>query len=448
MSAPAHPRFGTDGVRGVAIEEITPEFALALGRAVGRVLSPSRLVIGRDPRESGPALQTALAAGVAAQGVDVDDVAVVPTPAIAALAARDGVPGVVITASHNPYTDNGIKVFAAGGRKVDDATQRAIEVELASILAAEPSGSIPRRVGTVVPRTEALSWYVDHVVSLFAERCLAGARVVLDTANGAMYEAAPRVFRALGADVIVLNDAPDGTNINRECGATAPRQLCDFVRQMGGVDFAFAFDGDGDRVIAVDDRGQVVDGDRLIALSALERREQGRLAGSVVVATVMANLGFHRAMEAAGIQVVTTPVGDRHVLDAMDDGGFVLGGEQSGHIIHRDMGTTGDGLVASVFVSVLARRRARSLSELASAVMTTYPQVLRNVRVGRRPADAAAEMRDEIAAEEQRLGSEGRVLVRSSGTEPLVRVMAEAASHDEAQAVVDRLCAVATERFV
>ncbi|MEY3492895.1 MAG: phosphoglucosamine mutase, partial [Actinomycetota bacterium] len=190
MSAAAHPRFGTDGVRGVAIEEITPEFALAIGRAVGRVLSPSRLVIGRDPRESGPALQTALASGVAAEGVDVDDAVVVPTPAIAALAERDGIPGVVITASHNPYTDNGIKVFAAGGRKVDDATQRAIEAELASILAAEPSGSIPRRVGSVVPRTDALSWYVDHVVSLFADRCLAGARVVLDTANGAMHEVA------------------------------------------------------------------------------------------------------------------------------------------------------------------------------------------------------------------------------------------------------------------
>ncbi len=447
MSAASHPRFGTDGVRGVAIEEVSPEFALALGRAVGRVLAPERLVIGRDPRESGPALQTALSAGVAAEGVDVDDAGVVPTPTVAAFAARDAVPGVVITASHNPYTDNGIKVFAAGGRKIDDATQRAIEAELSSILAAEPSGSIPRRVGTVRTRTDALSWYVDHVVEMFGEGSLAGARVVLDTANGAMHEAAPRVFRRLGADVIVLNDAPDGTNINRECGATAPRQLCDFVRQMGGVDFAFAFDGDGDRVIAVDDRGQVVDGDRLIALSALERREQHRLAGGVVVATVMANLGFHRAMEAAGVQVVTTPVGDRHVLDAMDDGGFVLGGEQSGHIIHRDLGTTGDGLVAAVFVAVLVRRRQRSLSDLASAVMTTYPQVLRNVRVGRRPADAAAEMRTEIDAEEARLGAEGRVLVRSSGTEPVVRVMAEAASADVAQAVVDRLCAVAAQRF-
>lgn len=446
MSAP-HPRFGTDGVRGRAIDEITPEFCLALGRAAARVLRVDRVVIGRDPRESGAVLQASVAAGLAAEGVDVDDVGVIPTPAVAMFAARDGVPGAVITASHNPFHDNGVKIFAAGGAKLSDAQQEAIEAELSSILGAEPSGSIPRRVGSVSRRALAVAEYVDHVVSYFGEGSLSGLRVVLDTANGAMCDAAPEVFRRLGADVIVLNDAPDGTNINDGCGATSTEGLCTFVSTMGSADMGFAFDGDGDRVIAVDGTGAVVDGDRLIALSALDRRDRGRLAGGVVVTTVMANLGFHRAMNEAGIQVVVTPVGDRHVLDAMNDGGFVLGGEQSGHIIHRDVATTGDGLVSAVSLAEFVVRSGRSLAEAASSVMTAYPQVLRNVEVTRRPSDVAAEMAEEIAAVESELGAEGRVLVRASGTEPLVRVMVEAATTQLAESMVERLCATVRRLF-
>ena len=446
MSAP-HPRFGTDGVRGRAIDEITPEFCLSLGRAAARVLRPERIVLGRDPRESGPVLQAALAAGMAAEGVDVDDLAIVPTPAVAMFAARDAVPGVVITASHNPYHDNGVKIFGAGGTKLSDAQQEAIEAELSSILNAEPSGSIPRRVGVVTRRPLAVADYVDRIVAHFGEGSLDGLRVVLDTANGAMCDAAPETFRRLGADVIVLNDAPDGVNINHDCGATATEGLCSFVSTMGTAAVGFAFDGDGDRVIAVDGTGRVVDGDRLIALSAIDRRERGRLTGGAVVTTVMANLGFHRAMEAAGIQVVVTPVGDRHVLDAMVEGGFVLGGEQSGHIIHRDIATTGDGLVSAVAVAELVLRAGRPLAELAPAVMTAFPQVLRNVRVAEPPADVASALRDDIAAVERELGPDGRVLVRASGTEPLLRVMVEASTEAMAEAAAESLCDAARRRF-
>ena len=446
MSAP-HPRFGTDGVRGRAIDEISPEFCLSLGRAAARVLRAERVVIGRDTRESGPVLQAALAAGLAAEGVDVDDLGIVPTPAVAMFSARDGVPGVVITASHNPFHDNGVKIFGAGGTKLTDAQQEAIEAELSSILGAEPSGSIPRRVGVVTRRPLAVADYVDRIVTHFGEGSLAGLRVVLDTANGAMCDAAPETFRRLGADVIVLNDGPDGVNINHECGATATDGVCAFVSTMATADAGFAFDGDGDRVIAVDGTGRVVDGDRLIAMSAIDRKERGRLTGGAVVTTVMANLGFHRAMEAAGIQVVVTPVGDRHVLDAMVEGGFVLGGEQSGHIIHRDVATTGDGLVSAVAVAELLVRSSRSLAEVAGSVMASFPQVLRNVEVARRPSDAAGELADEITAVEAELGPDGRVLVRASGTEPLVRVMVEAPTPAVADAAVERLCAAARRRF-
>lgn len=443
----AHPRFGTDGVRGLAIEEISPEFVMALGRAVGRVLAPERMLVGRDTRESGPVLQAAFAAGVAAEGVDVVDLGVLPTPAVAMFAARHHAPGAVITASHNPYSDNGVKVFAAGGSKLSDDHQNQIESALEAVLSAEPSGGLSRKVGSVTRQPEAVDDYVSHVVALLGSTSLEHTRVVLDTANGAMSVAAPDALRRLGAEVIVLNDAPDGININDSCGATAPDRLCEFVAQAEGIDFGFAFDGDGDRVIAVDHRGRTVDGDRLIAMSAIDRQRRGRLAGGVVVTTVMANLGFHRAMHDAGIQVVTTPVGDRFVLDAMSAGGFVLGGEQSGHIVHRDLGPTGDGLVAAIVVADSVRRSGRPLAQLADEVMTAFPQVLRNVPVGRRPADPVAEMADDIAGEEAALGGRGRVLVRASGTEPVVRVMVEAETLAEAEAAAERLVTAAKRRF-
>ena len=445
----AHPTFGTDGVRGTAISEVSPEYVLALGRAIARVLRPARVVLGRDPRVSGPVLEAAISAGLSAEGVRCEEMGVLPTPALAMIAERENVPAIVITASHNKYTDNGVKVFAAGGRKLVDAQERAIEAESLRILAGDTDASTDARVGVVMRRSDGVTLYVDHFVDRFGEGSLSGVRVAIDCANGAMSAVAPLVLSRLGADVITLHDAPDGTNINDGCGATSPQTLVDFVSGTAAgssIDLGFAFDGDGDRLIAVDENGAIVDGDRLIALSALDRRERGELPSDTVVVTVMSNLGFHRAMTAAGITVITTAVGDRNVLDAIEEGGFALGGEQSGHIIHRDLATTGDGLLAAVVLALMVRRRGVRFSELAGSVMTTFPQVLKNVRVAVRPPDVAALLAADIAVEEALLGEGGRVLVRASGTEPLIRVMVEATTVETAHEVCDRLVEAARIR--
>ena len=437
----------------MAISEITPEYVLALGRAVGKVLGSSRLVIARDPRVSGPILEAAFSAGAASVGVRVEQLGVVPTPTVALIARLENVPGVMITASHNKFSDNGVKVFAAGGRKLTDTDQELIESEVHKIM----SGATPTTsdVGVIIRRSDAVTVYVDHLVELFGEGSLAGLRIVVDSANGAMSQVAPLVLQRLGADVISMSDAPNGRNINDACGATSPQTLCDFVSGTGtgiSVDIGFAYDGDGDRLIAVDENGHVVDGDRLIALSVLDRREHNTLANNTVVVTVMSNLGFHQAMKQVGVNVVTTTVGDRYVLDAMEDGGFVIGGEQSGHIIHRDLATTGDGLLASIVLAQLVRRRQEKdgskFSQLAGSIMQTFPQVLKNVKVAVRPDDVAQLLTAEIAAEESLLGENGRVLVRASGTEPLIRVMVEAPTADMAHEAADRLVAVAVAKCV
>ena len=447
------PSFGTDGVRGVAISEITPEYVLALGRAVGTVLGSPRLLIARNPRVSGPILEAAFSAGVAAVGVRVEQLGVVPTPTVALIARLENVPGVMITASHNKFSDNGVKVFAAGGRKLTDTDQELIESEVHKIM----SGVTPSTsdVGVIIRRSDAVTLYVDHLVELFGEGSLAGLRIVVDSANGAMSQVAQLVLQRLGADVISMNDAPNGRNINDACGATSPQTLCDFVSGTGtgvSVDIGFAYDGDGDRLIAVDENGHVVDGDRLIALSVLDRREHNTLANNTVVVTVMSNLGFHQAMKQVGVNVVTTTVGDRYVLDAMEDGGFVIGGEQSGHIIHRDLATTGDGLLASIVLAQLVRRRQEKdgskFSQLAGSIMQTFPQVLKNVKVAVRPTDVAKLLATEIAAEEAILGDNGRVLVRASGTEPLIRVMVEAPTAQLADEAANRLVAIAVNKCV
>ena len=447
------PSFGTDGVRGVAISEITPEYVLALGRAVGTVLGSPRLLIARDPRVSGPILEAAFSAGVAAVGVRVEQLGVVPTPTVALIARLENVPGVMITASHNKFSDNGVKVFAAGGRKLTDTDQELIESEVHKIM----SGVTPSTsdVGVIIRRSDAVTLYVDHLVELLGEGSLAGLRIVVDSANGAMSQVAQLVLQRLGADVISMNDAPNGRNINDACGATSPQTLCDFVSGTGtgvSVDIGFAYDGDGDRLIAVDENGHVVDGDRLIALSVLDRREHNTLANNTVVVTVMSNLGFHQAMKQVGVNVVTTTVGDRYVLDAMEDGGFVIGGEQSGHIIHRDLATTGDGLLASIVLAQLVRRRQEKdglkFSQLAGSIMQTFPQVLKNVKVAVRPTDVAKLLATEIAAEEAILGDNGRVLVRASGTEPLIRVMVEAPTAQLADEAANRLVAIAVNKCV
>ena len=411
-------KFGTDGVRAEAFTVLTTHYVAALGSAAAQVLGGGQWLIGRDTRESGPALAAAVAAGLAAGGAQPISVGVMPTPALAWLAAQRGVPAAMITASHNPWQDNGVKFFAPGGLKLLDEVERAIEAVL-QLEGPEPHDVVPSHV-------DALGEYVAHLVSLGGS--LVGLRVVLDCANGAMSVAAPAVFRALGATVVVVHDRPDGRNINDRCGATHTASLAAAV-VAEGAHLGLAFDGDGDRVIAIDELGNAVDGDRLIALAALQLREEGRLHHDSVVVTVMSNLGFHKAMAAAGIEVVTTAVGDRYVLEALDAGGFSVGGEQSGHIIYRDLATTGDGLLAGLrlaeFVHNHGLTSGRSLADLAGEVMTSYPQVLVNVKVAERHPHVADELAAEIAAAETRLQGDGRVLLRASGTEPVVRVYAE-----------------------
>jgi phosphoglucosamine mutase len=438
-------KFGTDGVRGVANVELTPELVVALGRAAARVLGgPGRaFLVGRDTRISGPLLQAALAAGLAAEGVEVWDVGVLPTPGVAALSAHRDVPAAVISASHNPFADNGIKLFAAGGCKLADEVEERLEAALATLLAVARPPALPvtgASVGRLRSDLEAQGWYERHLLDGLEGRRLGGIRIAVDCANGAAAGVAPDVLARAGADVVaVLGVDPDGVNINEGCGSTYPAGLQAAVIAHQ-ADVGLAFDGDADRVIAVDERGEVVDGDQLIALFALDLRARGRLAGDTVVVTVMTNLGFRQAMQAEGVQVEETNVGDRYVLEALDRGAWSLGGEQSGHIIFRDVATTGDGTLTGLYLLDLLRRQGRPLSELAASAMTRLPQVLRNVRIADRAGlDDAAAVWAEVATLAGQLAGRGRVLLRSSGTEPLVRVMVEAPTEAEAQAAAARL---------
>ncbi|MBW3614366.1 MAG: phosphoglucosamine mutase [Actinobacteria bacterium] len=437
-------KFGTDGVRGVANAELTPELTMGLGRAACRVLGRGPWLVGRDTRISGPLLHAALAAGLAAEGATVIDLGVAPTPAVAATCADRGLPGAVISASHNPFPDNGIKLFAAGGRKLADDVEERLE----SALAAGPGGDVPvgAEVGTLMTDGSAIGAYANRLLAALEGRTLAGIAVVIDCANGAASSIAEEVFRRAGATVSVLHAEPDGTNINAGCGSTYPDSLQQAVRERPGTSLGLAFDGDADRVLAVDADGEIVDGDQILALAALDLRQRGRLAGDTVVVTVMSNLGFRLGMEAAGIRVVETQVGDRYVLEALAAGGYSLGGEQSGHVIFADLATTGDGMLTGLLLSDLVRRQGRPLADLAAAAMSRLPQVLRNVRVARRDGLATApEIRAEVQAVEAELGHRGRVLLRPSGTEPLVRVMAEAPTQAAAEAAVRRIAAAVTE---
>ncbi len=433
-------RFGTDGVRGVANQELTPELTLALGRAAARVLGGRRVIIGRDTRVSGPLLEAALAAGFAAEGVAVEVLGVVPTPAVAYVASVEGVSGAMLSASHNPFSDNGIKLFARGGRKLPDDVEAKIEAELRSVVAQPATGPAGAAVGHIGRGPQEVEAYAAHLVAAIEGRSLHGLHVVLDCANGAAYELAPRAFERAGARVEVIHADPDGTNINAECGATHPEGLRAAVPATG-ADLGLAFDGDADRLIAVDHTGAVVDGDHVIAISAVDFRDRGRLAGDTVVVTVMSNLGFRLAMNAAGINVVETAVGDRYVLEALEAGGYSIGGEQSGHVIFTDLATTGDGILTGLLLADIVVRHARPLAELAATAMTQLPQVLVNVVVTRREPDVAAIIADDIAHAEAELGGTGRVLVRPSGTEPLIRVMVEATTADRAAATAAELAA-------
>jgi phosphoglucosamine mutase len=435
--------FGTDGVRGVAGEFLTAQLALALGAGATRQTDARRpqVLIVRDTRESGEMLQAAVAAGVSAAGGDALLGGVLPTPAAPLLIGRYAFDlGVVLSASHNPYEDNGIKFFGGDGYKLSDEAELQIERELERSGAAQ-AGAGPRhaaQIGRIRELRGAVEDYLRELHTRFAELDLRSANVVLDCANGATYQVAPEIFRRLGATVSVLADQPDGRNINAGCGSTHIQGLAERV-VAGGHDVGFAFDGDGDRVLAVDRLGQVVDGDELMALATLHLRERGRLSGNGVAVTVMTNFGFHAAMQRAGVTVGVTSVGDRYVLEELRARGWTLGGEQSGHIIDMGFNRTGDG-IASALLTLEALGGA-DLSERDA--MAKLPQRLVNVRVGDRGAlEHAPEVGAAVAAAERALAGRGRVLVRPSGTEPLVRVMVEAPTEDEAQAVCRQLVAV------
>ncbi len=427
--------FGTDGVRGVAGELLSAELALALGRAATRqtgVERPQVLII-RDTRESGEMLQAAMAAGIVAAGGDALLGGVLPTPAAPLLIGRYGFDlAVVLSASHNPFQDNGIKFFAADGFKLSDEVEQGIEAEL------ERAVSSTGGFGHVRELRGTHEDYLRELHTRFKDLDLHGIDVLLDCANGATHRVAPEIFRRLGANVTVIADSPDGRNINAGCGSTHVEELAQKV-PAGGHAIGFAFDGDGDRVLAVDGDGRVVDGDELMALAALHLHSNGRLPGGGVAVTVMTNFGFHTAMAQAGITVTSTKVGDRYVLEELRERGWVLGGEQSGHIIEMGFNRSGDGIASALLV--LEALAGRNLSERDA--MEKLPQRLVGIRVKDRSAyEHAEDVKAAVASADQELAGRGRVLVRPSGTEPLIRVMVEAPTDEEADEVCTRLAAL------
>ena len=437
--------FGTDGVRGLANRDLTAELALDLAVAAAHVLGDAGefaghrpvAVVGQDGRASGEFLVAAVVAGLASAGVDVLDAGVLPTPAVAYLTEALGVDlGVMLSASHNPMPDNGIKFFARGGVKLDDAIEDAIEARMNEPW-ERPTGA---DVGRIRPLEGATERYVEHLVASLPYP-LTGLRVVVDCANGAASAAAPEALRRAGAEVIAIAASPDGWNINAGCGSTHLELLVAEVLAHG-ADVGIAHDGDADRCLAVDASGQVVDGDQILAILTLALADRGELTHGTVVSTVMANLGFRIAMEREGVTIVETAVGDRYVLEAMKDGGYVLGGEQSGHVIMLQHATTGDGLLTALHLLGRVAESGKPVGELAAA-MQRLPQVLVNVSgVDKAALTSNAALAAAVAEAEFELGSTGRVLLRPSGTEPLVRVMVEAAGAEQARAVADRLAEV------
>ncbi len=444
--------FGTDGVRGVAGRDLDARLATNLAAAAAHVLGGSRAsdsarpfaVVGRDPRASGEFLEAAVVAGLAESGVDVLRLGIMPTPAVAYLTDVLGADfGVMLSASHNPAPDNGIKFFAAGGLKLPDHVEDEIEARMAGQATRVGGPGIPAAgFGRVRDAEGEAERYLAHLLStLGSARPLGGWRVVVDCAHGAAYALAPRLLAEAGAEVIAIGVQPDGININAGCGSTSLGVLQAAVTEHG-ADAGIAYDGDADRCLAVGPAGEVIDGDQILAILALALNESGRLVGGTVVATVMANLGLRLAMTEAGIEVIETPVGDRYLIAAMLDGKYVLGGEQSGHIIMLDHSSTGDGMLTSLQLLATAAARGQSLAELA-AVMTRFPQVLVNVHgVSKDKVAASAELAVAVADATSELGESGRVLVRPSGTEPAVRVMVEAVDSGQAQKIADRLADV------
>lgn len=434
--------FGTDGVRGVANRDLTPELAFKLGEAAGHFLGErgrGRIVVGMDTRLSGDMLEGALVAGICSSGAGALRAGIVPTPAVAFLTRELGADGgVVISASHNPAEYNGIKFFDRDGFKLPDEIEDEIEEFLVSDRTwARPTGD---GVGSASVVADAAERYIAHVVATVPGR-LDGLKIAIDCGHGAASVATPAAFEALGAEVESLNCDWDGTDINLGCGSTHLEVIADAVRS-GSFDLGIAHDGDADRVLAVDERGSTIDGDAIMAVCAIDLLERGALSGDTVVATVMSNLGFDVALRERGITVVKTRVGDRYVLDQMRASGAVFGGEQSGHVIFLDHATTGDGLITALQLAAIVHRSGRRLSELAS-VMKHYPQVLENVPVAHRELlSGSSAIAEAVRVAEAILADSGRVLVRASGTEPLVRVMVEAADEQQAREIAGRIADV------
>jgi phosphoglucosamine mutase len=427
--------FGTDGVRGVANQELTPLMAFRIGLALGHLFPSQKIVCGRDTRLSGDMLQHALAAGICSSSADVYDVGVVSTPVIAHLSVHeDFACGVMISASHNPFEDNGIKIFNHQGVKIDDATEAIIE----TIMEGAPIDvASPERLGRSYAYREGLTHYLNHLKQLF-DFDLSDVKIAIDVGHGSATQTAIDVLTHFKAQLSVLNNAPDGLNINTQCGSTHPEGLQAFVREQG-CDVGLAFDGDADRLIAVDAQGRLVDGDALLYILATHLNAQGQLKGQTVVSTVMSNLGFHKALKRQGLNSEITQVGDKYVYDRMLSGPFDLGGEQSGHIIFRQHATTGDGLLSALMVLKVMVHTQQSLAELRKDLVI-YPQTLKNVKVkDKKQLMHNPELQRAIETIERELAGDGRILVRPSGTEPLVRVMVEAPTQAACDDLVNRV---------
>lgn len=444
--------FGTDGVRGVANKELTPELAFNLGKAGTYVLKAKNkrpvVVIGKDTRISGDMLENALVAGILAVGGNVIKLGVIPTPAVAYLARYyNADAGIVISASHNTFEYNGIKFFNGDGYKLDDLLEEQIEDLIISSIDVN-SHITGEKVGRCLEGSEdAAELYAEHLLETVDFR-LDGIKVVLDCANGAAYEIAPRVYKALGADVSVIGNNPDGININDGCGSTHPEKLAEMVK-LTGADIGLAFDGDADRLIVVDEKGNVIDGDRVIAICAKMLKKEGRLAENKVTATVMSNIGFHKAMEASGIDVDVTGVGDRYVLEKMLETGCVIGGEQSGHIIFKEYTTTGDGVLSSLQFMKALKSGGKKPSQLAEEI-EIFPQVLVNAKINndyKKTYMNDEDVSNSIKEVESVLADNGRVLIRPSGTEPLVRVMLEGSDQEQLHQLARKLADLIEEKF-
>lgn len=444
--------FGTDGVRGIANRDLTPELAYQLGRIGAYVLNKdnnkrAKVAIGKDTRISGDLLESAMTAGFLSMGVDVISLGVLPTPAVAYLTRHLKADfGVVISASHNPAEYNGIKFFNREGYKLPDEVEEQIEAYILNNRDVDIRME-GKDVGTVTVDEKSIEEYTDFLKTTL-DRDFKGLKIAVDAGNGAAYRSAPKLLKELGAEVILINDTPDGMNINKGCGSTNPEVIGALVKEVG-ADIGISFDGDADRLIAVDENGEVVDGDHIMAICGICLKKQGKLKNDVIVGTVMSNIGLEIAMKEYGCNVVKTKVGDRYVLEEMVQGGYCLGGEQSGHVIFLDYNTTGDGLLTAIQLIATMKAENKKLSELAK-VMTSYPQVLVNAKVKNENKEVYQNddiIMQSITAIENKLAGEGRVLIRPSGTEPLVRVMLEGKNQEELNVLATDLAKLIEQRL-